>query len=287
MIKTVVIYGSRPEMGLYGLAHGMNALAAEGSSVVRAGALFQVPQDRPNTDLYHSKKCWKENGEKIRALSGKETEILEAETVRCPAAELPSVIVTCEGTELPVKKEFVRPVGYDLLVMGYAGLEGMLRIAEEQEETVAKRYPASFLHLIYGHTEEIFGLKKAAAARAANIPILHHVGQGGIFKALWDFAAETGCGLDADLRKIPILQETIEVCELFGMNPYQLTSAGCFLLAVRDGNEALRKIRQQGEEACLIGKLTGGNDKVLRNEGEIRYVDRPSQDELWKLWKIQ
>lgn len=40
------------------------------------------------------------------------------------------------------------------------------------------------------------------------------------------------------MKKISILQETIEVCEHFRLNPYQMISTGSFL-AVTDNGEVL------------------------------------------------
>ena len=45
----------------------------------------------------------------------------------------------------------------------------------------------------------------------------------------------SGVGLEIDLKKIPIRQETIEICEFFDLNPYKLLSGGSLLLAAADG----------------------------------------------------
>ena len=44
---------------------------------------------------------------------------------------------------------------------------------------------------------------------------MHDVTEGGIFGALWEMAEASGVGLEIDLKKIPIRQETVEVCEFF------------------------------------------------------------------------
>lgn len=43
---------------------------------------------------------------------------------------------------------------------------------------------------------------------------MHDVTEGGIFGALWEMGAASGVGIVADLDKIPIRQETIELCEV-------------------------------------------------------------------------
>ena len=44
----------------------------------------------------------------------------------------------------------------------------------------------------------------------------------------------SGVGLDIDLKKIPIRQETVEVCEALGLNPYILMSSGSMMIAADD-----------------------------------------------------
>ena len=107
--------------------------------------------------------------------------------------------------------------------------------------------------------------------------------EGGIFGALWEMAEASGVGLEIDLKKIPIRQETVEVCEFFGVNPYLLISSGCMLMAAQDGNHLVRELEKAGIKATIIGKATAGNDRVLLNEDERRFLEPPKTDELYKV----
>ena len=62
------------------------------------------------------------------------------------------------------------------------------------------------------------------------------------FGALWEMGAASGVGIVADLDKIPIRQETIELCEVFDINPYLLISSGCMLIGCENGNFVSRAI---------------------------------------------
>ena len=44
-------------------------------------------------------------------------------------------------------------------------------------------------------------------------------------------ARGAGVGLEVDLKKIPIRQETVEICNYFGVNPYQIMSSGSMMIA--------------------------------------------------------
>lgn len=39
-------------------------------------------------------------------------------------------------------------------------------------------------------------------------------------------------------------QETIEICELFDMNPYRLSSGECLLMAVENGGDAVKHLSE-------------------------------------------
>ena len=95
----------------------------------------------------------------------------------------------------------------------------------------------------------------------------------------------SGVGMEIDLKKIPIRQETIEICEFFDLNPYKLLSGGSLLLAAADGNALVHAIRQAGGEAVIIGRTIDSNDRVLINGEERRFLETTQTDELWNMVK--
>ena len=109
------------------------------------------------------------------------------------------------------------------------------------------------------------------------------MGEGGILSALWKMAEASQVGLQADLRKIPIRQETIEVCERFDLNPYYLMSEGALLIGIPSGENLVQEYRRMGLPAAVIGRTSSGNDRLLYSGGNVRYLDRPAQDEIYKM----
>ena len=83
------------------------------------------------------------------------------------------------------------------------------------------------------------------------------------------------------MKKIPIRQETVEICEYLGVNPYKLVSGGCLLMATEAGLGLVRELENQGIPCALIGKATHGNDRVLINEDERRFLETPQKDEIY------
>ena len=96
-------------------------------------------------------------------------------------------------------------------------------------------------------------------------------------------AEASGVGLEIDLKKIPIRQETVEICEYFDLNPYELISSGCMLMAAADGNTIVRELEKSGIHAAVVGKAVKGQDRVLYAAEEKRFLEPPKSDELYKV----
>ena len=100
--------------------------------------------------------------------------------------------------------------------------------------------------------------------------------EGGILAGLWILSQASHTGLGVDLRLIPIKQETIELCEILGLNPYTLPSEGVWLLAVENGFELAQTLKKEGLRCTRIGTAQKGKKKLLYNGDEIRYLERPA-----------
>ena len=172
----------------------------------------------------------------------------------------------------------------DIVFVGHAGMDGMLRITEEKEQELKTRFAPVFMKQIKSYRQQIFAPKEIEAAKAGGAFVVRQVADGGILAALWNLALELNQGLDLDMKKISILQETIEVCEHFRLNPYQMISTGSFLAVTDNGEVLADALNNQGITAAVIGHTTDNNDKILRNGEEMRYIDRPAPDEILKLY---
>ena len=73
----------------------------------------------------------------------------------------------------------------------------------------------------------------------------------------------------------------MEVCELTGANPYALLSGGSLLMTAADGLGLKAALEEAGIPAAIIGKVTDSHDRLLINEEEARYLDRPQPDEIY------
>ena len=83
-----------------------------------------------------------------------------------------------------------------------------------------------------------------------------------------------------DLKKIPVRQETIEICEVLGINPYELYGAGSLIIVSDKGNQLLHELEKQQIPAAIVGKITEEKGKVILNGEEFRFLDRPKNDAM-------
>lgn len=171
----------------------------------------------------------------------------------------------------------------DLVVTKWVGLEATTIIAKEKEEEILKVFSSSFLNTAKSFDQYLSVIPESKIAMEHGVSAMHDITEGGIFGAIWEMAAGADLGVDVDLKKIPIRQETVEICELFGVNPYLIMSSGSMLIATSDGHGLVDKLAQAGIHSAVIGKTKCNNDRIIRNGEEIRYLDKPQTDELYKV----
>ena len=172
----------------------------------------------------------------------------------------------------------------DIVMTGYAGLAESIRLAVSHREKLLETLPASYLDdwLSWedgiaepGNPEDGKNPDSVFCSALCCIPI----GEGGLFRALWQLAEELeqvlnrpAIGLAVVLDDIPICQETIEICERLNQNPYQLPSGG-WLLALPEGKYL------PGETAGKrIGSITEGKARRIFGKEGIRYLEKPRQE---------
>ena len=136
----------------------------------------------------------------------------------------------------------------NLHVSGYAGALGAAGIAANRRDELMKKYRADFID------------------RAINYcPENASVFEDGYLGELYRIAQERKCGIEIALKKIPVLQSTIEICEQYMLNPYRLKT---------DAQIILSEEKEIPGFAC-IGRLTGGRDKIITDKSSIEYINKP------------
>lgn len=261
-----------------------NNLAAGGAEPFAVTAALTIPPETEEKELKEIISEMEEQCRKLKLeLSGGHTEV-------SPAVNTPLISVTAFGKK---KKEIQinRNVSakeerqnLDIVVSKWIGLEGTVILANEKKEELLNRYSQNLILAAQNFKQYLSVLPEAALALKSGVYMMHDMRNGGIFGALWEISQRIGVGLTIDLKKIPIKQETIEICEFYELNPYLLLSAGGLIMLTEDGKKLVKELEAEGIAATVIGSTNSSNDKIVMNEEETRYLEPPAADEIYKIF---
>ena len=167
------------------------------------------------------------------------------------------------------------------MVTGWAGDLGSAALLRARRTELEKRLPASFLERAAARLEGVSqgaeGLGRGGSPAGAETPGLEGLPQGvlwaatgedGVFGALWRLGEAAGTGLWVDLARIPLLQETIEICETADVSPYELPWGG-FLWLAENG---------AWSGGTVIGHTTQDSARVVESRWGIRYLTPPEAE---------
>lgn len=172
--------------------------------------------------------------------------------------------------------------GVGIIITGYIGLGGTAVLARQFREKIDAYYPG-YLSVSAAKYDETIIPQQSRATEILKPLLDIEINEGGLLTALWELAKTIGIGFELDMRKIPIKQETVEICELLEVNPYHLESGGAHILLVNDGESEVIELAKQGINAVLVGFTNSSKAHVLNNDGVVSHINRPEPDELTRL----
>ena len=280
VMSTDPITGTSHEIGSLAVHVTANDIASAGAEVIGVMLSVLLPEGTEEEELKTIMKQVEETCHELNIQTiGGHTEVTRV--VNQPVITVTGVGKVKNGSYITTGG--AQP-GDDVVVTKWIGLEGTSIIAREKEDKLKVRFPEAFIRKAADFNKYISVVPEAAIAVKHGVSSMHDVTEGGIYGALWEMAEASGAGLDIDLLSIPVRQETIEVCEVFGLSPYQLISSGSMLITTQGGHDLVRELEKEGIHATVIGKVTGSNDRVLINGEERRFLEPPGADELYKIY---
>ncbi len=171
--------------------------------------------------------------------------------------------------------------GQDLVVAGYAGLAGTVKLAEAAKEELSRWFSDEYM-------EEIADAAPLCPVspefwRSCGAAEWETAGEGGILTAIWNLTGAYETGVEFYLRQIPMRQETVEVCERLELNPYRLYSRGCVLLTADNGGQLVRILAEKHIPAQVIGRVNKGIAREMIVQEGRGFLERPQPDEITKV----
>ena len=255
----------------------LNNIAVAGAHPVGVMLSILLPEETEETEL---RQIMEQAEEVCHAWN---VEIMGGHTEVTSVVAKPVMTVTGVGRKEAARAGFPQGIkaNQDIVVSKWIGLEGTARLAKEHKEELCSKYPVRMIDEAAGYDKYLSVIPEAATAMKSGVCGMHDVSRGGIFGALWEMASGAGVGLEVDLKKLPIKQETVEICEFFELNPYELLSGGCLIMVTEDGNGLVSALAREEIPAVIVGRTTDSNDRILYNEDEKRYLDMPKTDQIY------
>lgn len=278
VLSTDPITGTTKDIGRWAVMVSANDIATSGAEVIGMLVCAMLPPDITEQQIKEVMEQIESACEELAIqVVGGHTEITDAVT-------RPVLTITGIGK---VKRDGLLATGgakpgQDVVVTKWIGLEGTSILAKEKEEELLKKFPRHLIEEAKSYDEFLSVISEAATAVKSNVSAMHDITEGGVFGALWELAESAGVGLSVDLKKLPIKQATVELCNYFDINPYELMSSGSMLIAADNGHDLVRELEKKQIHATVVGKVTDGNDRVVINGEETRFLEPPKTDELYK-----
>lgn len=267
----------------YGIHRALNNIAAAAAEPVAVMISAVLPENTEEKELQDMMKQAETMASRFNVqIIGGHTEVM-------PDIKTPVLTVTGIGkrskSNPPINKNdtSVINIGQDVIISKWIGLEGTVRLAREHKGELITRYPTGMIDDAAEFDQFLSVVPEAAIALKSGVCGMHDVSSGGIFAALWEMADRAGVGLEVELKKLPIRQETIEICEFYDLNPYELLSGGSLLMTAENGTDLVMELKKAGIPAVIVGKTTAGNDRVILNEEERRFLEPPKTDQIYQI----
>ncbi len=265
----------------------VNANDIYASNGVPVGIILTVlmPVDSSEGDL---KTIMNDIHNKCKAMN---ITIIGGHTEVTDAVNRPVVSATILGKtkEKKLLKKHNISEGFDIVLTKNIALEGTNILACDAEKFLRSNSDLSEEELDFGKSLTHFlSIKEdceIAFKHDENI-YLHDVTEGGVFGGLYEMFEHLDFGFEIDVDKIPVLDITKKICDVFELDPYRLISSGSLLIACKNGEELVNKFKEKDILSNVIGKVTRSNDKIVvkdRDCIERHILEQPKGDELFKV----
>lgn len=279
VLSTDPITGTTEDIGELAVHVTVNDLASSGAEPVGVMMSLLLPESSEEEDL---KRIMEDVN---RVCESMDIQVLGGHTEVTRAVNQPVVTLTGIGKarEDALTQTGAAKPGQDIVMTKWAGLEGTAILAKAKEKELRAHFNGPLVDRAQALSKELSVLKEGMAGVRLGVKSMHDMTEGGVFGALWEMAACSGVGLEVDLDAVPVLQETIEICEFYNLNPYQLISSGSMLMVAEDGAALVKALEAEGIPAAVIGRTTDRNQKHIHTSGTARSLYPPQSDELYKV----
>ena len=149
--------------------------------------------------------------------------------------------------------------------VGSIGHFGASMAAAENPERLQERLPLSYIE---GAIMDPAGLEIGELAHElidTGAYYIHDITFGGAYRAFFETAYRFDKGITVIHEQLPIRQDTIEICEVLGLNPYEITGTGGFIgvCHMDKQDEIWKKLEALDANADIVAALTISKEKLV------------------------
>jgi len=176
-----------------------------------------------------------------------------------------------------------------LLTKGIA-VEATAIMAREKEAELSRQFSSAFIERCKGFLRDpgISVVREAGIATGTvSVHAMHDPTEGGVATGLWELAMASKVGLEVDGDAIHIMDETRELCRVFGLDPLGVIASGALLIAVSepDAERACAALQAAGIRATPIARAVPPDRSLtLHTTSGVRPLPRFDQDEIARLF---
>lgn len=121
--------------------------------------------------------------------------------------------------------------------------------------------------------------------REDGVTAMHDATECGIWGGLYELAQASGLGVKIWKDRIVREDCVMEVCNLFGIDPYASISEGTLIISCREHRaaEVVKALAEKGIKASVAGELTGVKDEMtVIEDGREKELKHPVTDPFWR-----
>lgn len=261
----------------FNIVKTMNNIYAQGGKPVTAQVSIVVPIDYEEPQL----------GDLVKRLDdvfGKyNIQISGGHTTCSENAKNPIVMFTIVGEKCynVLRLKDIQP-GFEIVMTKSIAVGGTGVISNLKRNVLSERFISTYVEQCRDLINYISIEKEAETVLQTCEAALHDISTGGAFAGLWELTSASGLGVRIELDKIPVWQETVEVAEVFDINPYRLDGTGSLLIVTKDGERIADLLREKGINTEVVGVITKEKSRVIVNDDEIRFLEPQRGDEIYK-----
>lgn len=280
VISSDPITGAAKNIGILAIHVSCNDIACCGITPKGINLVMIVPE---STTVEEIKTIVDQVSKEAKSLN---VDIVGGHTEVSSAVNRPILTTTAFGfaSEKQIIYSSGAKVGDSIIMTKRAALEGTAILAADFKDRLLEIMSEDEIHKGESLINQISVVPEGVlCGESGVVNAMHDATEGGILGAVGELAIASKKGFIVDLRKIPVLNVTKQICEFFKINPYRLISSGSMIISTSNPDKIKKILSSNNIESEIIGKIQEKGYEYLTLDGKLMEMDFTGPDELYKI----